>query len=64
MLGALYKWDRTMKEITTRFYDFTFEQLKELLKLKGDFKAYQAIDAQGKDVSTLTIMTTETKKDK
>ena len=53
-----------MKEITTRFYDFTFEQLKEMLKLKGDFKAYQAIDAQGKDVSTLTIMTTETKKDK
>ena len=53
-----------MKEITTRYYDFTFEQLKEMLKLEGDFKAYQTKDVQGQESPNITIMTTETKKDK
>ena len=48
-----------MKEQTKRFYDFTFEQLKEALKLKGDFQAYNIKDDKGKDTSTLKIITVE-----
>ena len=50
-----------MKEQTKRFYDFTFEQLKEKLKLKGSFEAYNTKDSKGKDSHTLKIITIETK---
>ena len=50
-----------MKEETKRFYEFTFEQLKEKLNLEGEFEAYSNKDDRGHETSTLKIITKETK---
>ncbi len=48
-----------MKKITKRFYDFTFEQLAELLKLKGSFCDYQVKKGES-DIQIITQEEVET----
>jgi len=48
------------KEETKRHYKFTFQDLKKLLKLDGDFEAYGTKDDKGKEGSELKIITRET----
>ena len=51
-----------MKEETKRFYKFTFDELKQKLKIKGDKPlSFSDKDDRGKDSDTLTIITVETK---
>ena len=52
------------KEETKRYYKFTFEDLKKLLKLEGEFEAYGTKDENGKECSGLKIITRETTEEK
>ena len=46
-------------EETKRHYKFTFDEIKKLLNLDGDFAAFGTKDDRGKESSELKIITIE-----
>ena len=46
-----------MKKETKRFYEFTFEQLIEMLKLKGKFVTFDVLDGDGVQTGLLKVIT-------
>ena len=53
-----------MKKETKRFYEFTFEQLIEMLKLKGKFVTFDILDKDNVQTGLLKIITVETEEKK
>ena len=52
-----------MKKETKRFYEFTFEQLTEALKLEGEFVTFDILDTDNQQTGLLKVITIVTEND-